>query len=78
MTPTLEGVELVIWKLPVGFFFTAETGSVKFPEELTEVAAAVTVKSDSVTEPKIVRLPVTVTDAVCFSSVKICSPPVGA
>ena len=33
---TLEGVELVIWKVLVGFFFVVETGSVKKPEEVTQ------------------------------------------
>ena len=72
---TLEGVELVIWKVLVGFFFVVETGSVKKPEEVTELADAVTVKSDALTEPRSVRLPVTVTDATgCSSPVKIWRP----
>lgn len=53
---------------------TAETGSVKLPVEVTELAEAVTVKSDSLTEPSTARLPVTVTEAAGVSSVNICSP----
>ena len=72
---TLEGVELVIWKVLVGFFFVVETGSVKNPEEVAEFADAVAPHSAAVTEPSSVRSHVTFSDAPgCFAPVKIWRP----